>query len=87
MTRTSCQFTFNCYKQPFFRGVSLSKFCKPDSSLEGIRLLGGEETCTRQYEIKYSVHSGMNKRTFIKNISLLGITPAFSHIDKWVAKY
>ena len=29
----------------------------------------------------------MDKRTFIKNISLLGIMPAFSHIDKWVAKY
>jgi selenocysteine lyase/cysteine desulfurase len=29
----------------------------------------------------------MDKRSFIKNISLLGITPAFAHIDKWVAKY
>jgi selenocysteine lyase/cysteine desulfurase len=29
----------------------------------------------------------MDKRTFIKNISLLGIVPAFSHIDIWVAKY
>jgi selenocysteine lyase/cysteine desulfurase len=29
----------------------------------------------------------MNKRTFIKNITMLGVTPAFSHIDKWVAKY
>jgi selenocysteine lyase/cysteine desulfurase len=29
----------------------------------------------------------MDKRSFIKNISLLGITPAFSHLDKWVAKY
>lgn len=33
------------------------------------------------------VHSGMDKRTFIKNISLLGITPAFSQLDKWIAKY
>jgi selenocysteine lyase/cysteine desulfurase len=29
----------------------------------------------------------MDKRTFIKNISLLGVAPAFGHIDKWVAKY
>jgi selenocysteine lyase/cysteine desulfurase len=29
----------------------------------------------------------MDKRTFIKNISLLGITPGFNHIDKWVKKY
>ena len=29
----------------------------------------------------------MNKRTFIKNISLLGVTPAFSHIDKWISEY
>jgi selenocysteine lyase/cysteine desulfurase len=29
----------------------------------------------------------MDKRTFIKNISLLGITPAFSHLEKWVAKH
>ncbi len=29
----------------------------------------------------------MDKRTFIKNISLLGAIPAFSHIDKWVKKY
>jgi selenocysteine lyase/cysteine desulfurase len=29
----------------------------------------------------------MDKRTFIKNMSLLGVTPAFSHLDKWVAKY
>lgn len=29
----------------------------------------------------------MDKRTFLKNISLLGVTPAFSQIDKWVAKY
>jgi selenocysteine lyase/cysteine desulfurase len=29
----------------------------------------------------------MDKRAFIKNISLLGITPAFSKLDKWVAQY
>ena len=29
----------------------------------------------------------MDKRAFIKNISLLGITPAFSQLDKWIAKY
>jgi len=29
----------------------------------------------------------MDKRTFLKNISLLGMTPAFSHIDEWVARY
>ncbi len=29
----------------------------------------------------------MDKRTFIKNISLIGITPAFSQLDKWVEKY
>lgn len=29
----------------------------------------------------------MDKRTFIKNISLLGITPGFNHIDKWIKKY
>jgi len=29
----------------------------------------------------------MNKRSFIKNISLLGVTPAFNHLDKWVTKY
>ena len=29
----------------------------------------------------------MHKRTFIKNISLLGISPAFGNLDKWVAKY
>lgn len=29
----------------------------------------------------------MDKRTFLRNISLLGVTPAFSQIDKWVAKY
>lgn len=29
----------------------------------------------------------MDKRTFIKNISLLGITPAFGSIDKWLAKF
>jgi len=29
----------------------------------------------------------MNKRTFIKNVSLIGITPAFGNLDKWVKKY
>ena len=29
----------------------------------------------------------MDKRTFIKNLSLVGITPAFSHLDKWLAKF
>ena len=29
----------------------------------------------------------MNKRNFIKNVSLLGITPAFSKLDKWVKNY
>ncbi|MFZ1261986.1 MAG: aminotransferase class V-fold PLP-dependent enzyme [Chitinophagaceae bacterium] len=29
----------------------------------------------------------MDKRTFIKNISLLGVVPAFGNIDKWIAKY
>ncbi len=29
----------------------------------------------------------MDKRTFLKNISLLGITPAFSSVDKWLAKF
>jgi selenocysteine lyase/cysteine desulfurase len=29
----------------------------------------------------------MDKRAFIKNISLLGITPALSQLDKWIAKY
>ena len=29
----------------------------------------------------------MNKRTFIKNVSLLGITPTFSKLNKWVKKY
>ena len=29
----------------------------------------------------------MNKRTFIKNISLLGAVPVLSSFDKWVAKY
>jgi selenocysteine lyase/cysteine desulfurase len=29
----------------------------------------------------------MNKRTFIKNISLLGITPTFNGIDKWLTKF
>lgn len=29
----------------------------------------------------------MDKRTFIKNISLLGITPAFENIDKWLTKF
>jgi len=29
----------------------------------------------------------MDKRTFIKNISLLGVTPGFNHIDQWVKKY
>jgi len=29
----------------------------------------------------------MDKRTFIKNISFLGATPAFGHLDKWIKKY
>ncbi len=29
----------------------------------------------------------MHKRTFIKNISLLGISPAFFSLDQWLAKY
>jgi selenocysteine lyase/cysteine desulfurase len=29
----------------------------------------------------------MDKRTFIKNISLLSATPAFSNLDKWIKKY
>lgn len=29
----------------------------------------------------------MHKRTFIKNISLFGISPAFFNLDKWLAKY
>jgi len=29
----------------------------------------------------------MNKRTFIKNMSLFAAVPAFSNIDKWVKKY
>jgi selenocysteine lyase/cysteine desulfurase len=29
----------------------------------------------------------MDKRTFIKNISMLSITPAFRNLDKWIAKY
>jgi selenocysteine lyase/cysteine desulfurase len=29
----------------------------------------------------------MNKRTFIKSFSLLGMTPAFRHIDKWIKRY
>lgn len=29
----------------------------------------------------------MDKRTFIKNISLLGVTPAFTQLNKWLAKY
>lgn len=29
----------------------------------------------------------MDKRTFIKNISLLSATPAFGNIDKWLKKY
>jgi hypothetical protein len=29
----------------------------------------------------------MDKRTFIKNISLLGATPAMGHLDKWIKKY
>jgi selenocysteine lyase/cysteine desulfurase len=29
----------------------------------------------------------MHKRTFIKNISLLGASPAFCHLDKWIKKY
>ncbi|MEO5888939.1 MAG: aminotransferase class V-fold PLP-dependent enzyme [Ferruginibacter sp.] len=29
----------------------------------------------------------MDKRAFIKNISLLGITPAMGHIDSWVKRY
>jgi selenocysteine lyase/cysteine desulfurase len=29
----------------------------------------------------------MNKRTFIKNISLLGTAPAFSNVDKWIKKF
>jgi selenocysteine lyase/cysteine desulfurase len=29
----------------------------------------------------------MDKRTFIKNISLLGVTPAFSNMDRWIANY
>jgi len=29
----------------------------------------------------------MDKRHFLKSISLLGLTPAFSHLDEWIAKY
>jgi selenocysteine lyase/cysteine desulfurase len=29
----------------------------------------------------------MDKRTFMKNISLLGAAPAFTHIDRWIKKY
>lgn len=29
----------------------------------------------------------MDKRTFIKNISLLGVTPGLNHIDQWIKKY
>jgi selenocysteine lyase/cysteine desulfurase len=29
----------------------------------------------------------MDKRTFIKKISFLGMTPAFGHLDKWLKKY
>ena len=29
----------------------------------------------------------MNKRTFIKNISLFAAVPAFGNIDKWIKKY
>jgi selenocysteine lyase/cysteine desulfurase len=29
----------------------------------------------------------MNKRTFIKNVSLISIIPAFGKLDKWVKKY
>jgi selenocysteine lyase/cysteine desulfurase len=29
----------------------------------------------------------MDKRTFIKNISLLGALPAFGHLEQWVKKY
>lgn len=29
----------------------------------------------------------MHKRTFLKNISLLSFSPAFSYLDQWLAKY
>lgn len=29
----------------------------------------------------------MDKRTFIKNISLFGAVPAFNHFDKWITEY
>lgn len=29
----------------------------------------------------------MDKRNFLKSISLLGITPAFSQLEKWIARY
>src|SRR6185436_13685052 len=33
------------------------------------------------------VSCSMNKRDFIKNISLMGVAPVFSNIDNWVNKY
>ena len=35
----------------------------------------------------YFLFLDMHKRTFIKNISLLGISPAFFSLDQWLAKY